>query len=39
MVQFHFTDVDGAGDVVGFRLMAADQTVFLDELMKALEIS
>jgi hypothetical protein len=30
------TDVDGAGDVVDFRLMAADQTVHLDEMMKAL---
>jgi hypothetical protein len=30
------TDVDDAGDVVDFRLMAADQTVHFDEMMKAL---
>jgi hypothetical protein len=30
------TDVDHTGDVVDFRLMAADQTVCLDKMMKAL---
>jgi hypothetical protein len=30
------TDVDGAGNVADFRLMAADQTVHLDKMMKAL---
>lgn len=29
-------DVDGAGDVVNFRLTAPDQTVHLDEMMKIL---
>jgi hypothetical protein len=32
----HITDVDGAGDVVDFRLMAADQSVHLGDMMKAL---
>jgi hypothetical protein len=34
--SIQLTDVDGAGDVVDFRLMAADQTVSLDEMMNAL---
>ena len=36
MSEFPVSDVDGTGDVVDFRLMAADQTVRLDEMMKAL---
>jgi hypothetical protein len=36
MAAAQITDVDGAGDVVDFRLMAADQTVHFDEMMKAL---
>jgi hypothetical protein len=36
MSSAEITDVDGAGDVVDLRLMAADQTVHLDEMMKAL---
>jgi len=36
MVSTQITDVDGAGDLVDFRLMAADQTVHFDEMMRAL---
>jgi hypothetical protein len=36
MADAQINDVDGAGDVVDFRLMAADHTVHLDEMMKAL---
>jgi hypothetical protein len=36
MAHSEVTDVDGAGDVVDVRLMAADRTVHLDEMMMAL---
>lgn len=36
MAGMQLADVDGAGDVLDFALKAADQTIHLDETMKAL---